>query len=102
MASGGSAKTTAKCVTPPLRLANVLPSADSSQLYIYVRNDGGEGIQLSQLLVNEKAYAIGQDPNVTLVGAQEVGARRLTGGGHAKRMPGSFRWGSRAVKGIRL
>lgn len=77
MASGGSAKTTTKCVTPPLRIANVLPSPDSSQLYIYVRNDAGEGIQLVQLLVNEKTYAIGKDPSLTLVGTQELGAGGL-------------------------
>lgn len=71
-ASGARAKTVLRCVTPPLRLGNILPSPDGKQLLIYVRNDGAESIQLEKLFLNEVEHAIGSDSAITVVGATDL------------------------------
>lgn len=57
--------------TPPLRIANMLPSPDNEALFVYLRNDGDQSVDLREMHVNRNRYDFGES-NAAL---------QVTGGG---------------------
>jgi hypothetical protein len=57
------------CITPKIRLANVIPSQDMRTLYIYLRNDdANNSFNINEVLINEKSYTAGNANELSVVG----------------------------------
>ena len=53
-------KTIDRLRTPPLRVANLVPSHDREALFLYLRNDGAQPVKLRELRLNRKHYHPGK------------------------------------------
>ena len=79
MASGRVYSQPMRCVTPSLRIGNVLASQDRKQLFIYLRNDGIGPVAITGIDINAECFESG-------------GARALSvAGGDAQCPPGELR-----------
>jgi hypothetical protein len=67
--NGGYATQNFFCSTPKIRLANVLPSQDMHELYVYLRNDDLiHFFTVNELMINEQSYVAGNSSALSVVG----------------------------------
>ncbi len=70
--SGAAAIQHYHCVTPALRLANILPSQDMRRLHLYVRNDGAAPQRIEEVRIQQESFLLGASPRVSIAGGNPV------------------------------
>lgn len=72
MASGRVYSQGMQCLTPSLRIGNVLPSKDRKRLHVYLRNDGTAPVAITAIEINADRFEHGGAKDFSVAGGEAL------------------------------